>query len=376
MRFEQLRYDDLRDLCRQRGLRGLSGSRTELLDRLIADSDPVRETQERDAMAGESGNVLLLEQDAADDKAVREALAAPVEVPNFAKPLHNHISTFRHCPPPPLWEGAAEDELFRHIREQCSQGEWIWCLAARRDVATLGNVFGVLRQKGFNVAVSLVLCGFLHILYWHQSISMALALILAHPVLCPTELADLDLEAWAGAIESIMHDVSETFKDLRVVRGQLVRKPVVKKTGAVLADRNPCCWNRSSVVDVGMFAADLRAGAVTDSCKELAEMFLEGRFDYGKGLRLLQSKKNRYYTGLEKSYISVHFLRCMRVAVGVPAPPGPSDFRILLKMGGGVRRWGWSDQQAAEAIRVILTHAPSSDYQMDDLACLMCLAGH
>ncbi|CAK0887659.1 unnamed protein product [Prorocentrum cordatum] len=374
LRLEQVWFDDLRELCRQRGLT-VRGTRAELVERLDSHGEPFRESWERGAMTSESGNVLLLEWGAVDDVAVQEALASTVDVPCFAQPLHAYISTFPPCPPPAFWEGAVGHELYKHLREQCGQGQWIWRLTARRDVVTLQNVFPLLRQKGFSVALALVLCGFLHILYWHQSISVALALILAHPAICPTSVAQVDVEAWAEAIQAIMAQVSGAFKDLRVVRGQLVQKPAVKGTGAKLAVRNPSCWNRSSDADVKLFAADFRSGAITGSCNELASMLLEGRFDYGSALSILRGKTNTYYTGLTKSYISVHYLRCMRVAVGAPAPPCPADFKILLGMGAGVRRWGWPGEQAAEAVGVIKSHDPSSDYQMDDLACFMCMSG-
>ena len=329
---------------------------------------------------------------AAENEAnVRAAMQSAVSLPPFALPMLHAVrqasqAMLRNLPLPPSLGG--DHEVLRHVCDVDKQGELVWCLPARSDVRTFAGAKHVLEQKGFGAVQQLVLLGFVHILYHVDSTCFALAMMLCHPALCPCPPEAL-LEratAWADALEGVWAIIEEFFKNKRVVRGLLVEKPTLRGVNALLPDRNPSNWNRSSKTDWRMLVADLRCGCWLQACVSLAEAFQGPTMSYESCLRALRvaevtcagvRTKLSYYNGKPTSYISIHFLRCYSVATDVRCADDADTWKSLCHMGGGVERYRYSYEQARIALDgVTASLAPPARYHLDDLACLMCLAQH
>ena len=123
------------------------------------------------------------------------------------------------------------------------------------------------------MALRLVICGFLHILYWDHAVAYALSLIIKHPSLCPCDVSSLDVVAWCIALKWVGAKVEEKFQNLRVHKGKLLLKPRKRNSGAVVATRNPSCWNRKSDTDWRLLLADLGANRWLPFLHEVCRSF-------------------------------------------------------------------------------------------------------
>ena len=368
----------------------MAGRKGDLVKRIEPHQEILRGAWEREAMASCDCDAYVAP--AAENEAnVRAAMQSAVSLPPFALPMLRAVrqasqAMLRNLPLPPSLGG--DHEVLRHVCDVDKQGELVWCLPARSDVRTFAGAKHVLEQKGFGAVQQLVLLGFVHILYHVDSTCFALAMMLCHPALCPCPPEAL-LEratAWADALEGVWAIIEEFFKNKRVVRGLLVEKPTLRGVNALLPDRNPSNWNRSSKTDWRMLVADLRCGCWLQACVSLAEAFQGPTMSYEFCLRALRvaevtcagvRTKLSYYNGKPTSYISIHFLRCYSVATDVRCADDADTWKSLCHMGGGVERYRYSYEQARIALDgVTASLAPPARYHLDDLACLMCLAQH
>ena len=232
----------------------------------------------------------------------------------------------------------------------------------------------LLSRKGFSMPLRLVICGFLHILYWDHAVAYALTLILGHSSLCPCDVASLDVGAWCIALKWVGAKVEEKFHNLRVHKSKLILKPSKPNSGAVFATRNPSCWNRKSDTDWRLLLADLGANRWLPFCMKLAEDLSNRAFSYKDQLDELLRYKGLYYTGKHDAYISIHFMRCMSLATNERCDDLDSDWSILKNMGSGVRHFKYGATRARELLEAIRAAPGAGSVHMDDLACFMCLS--
>ena len=369
----------------------IRGAKSELLQRILPRQEQLRSLWEMERMADCDGDAYVTPA-VKNEAAILLAMQATVQMPAFVVPLQHAVrqvsaAILTNLPEPP--QPDSEHAVLRHLQHVDGQGELIWCLSARRDIRTFAGALTVLARKGFDVVLQLVFLGFAHMLYHEESIPCALALMLCHPDICPCACEEYfdHVQVWADALESIWPCVEDVFKNKRILRCTLIEKPQQRGVNALLPDRNPCNWNRSSKTDWQMLVRDLRSGCWLRACIALVAEFAGGSMSYDKCLQTLRSckvdnadgtvSKLSYYKGRAQHYNSIHFLRCVSVTLKVRCKNDIAVWKVLCHMGGGVERYKYSYEQAHEALQYILERVPAeAEYYLDDLACLMCLAPH
>ena len=201
-----------------------------------------------------------------------DATFEPASLPDDVVPIHDFLISFRKVQRPPvLPEEHRAHHLLAHIKDVCPLGQHIWKLTARWDITTMTGAMCLLSNKRFGMAQCLLICGFLHILYWDHAVAYALSLIIKHPSLCPCDVASLDVDAWCIALKWVGAKVEEKFQNLRVHKGKLILKPRKQKSGAVMATRNLSCWNRKSDTDWSLLLDQLDSNRWLPFCLTLAE---------------------------------------------------------------------------------------------------------
>ena len=83
-------------------------------------------------------------------------------------------------------QSAAQQVVLSQLNAKDDLGQNILSLEHRLDCRVLRECFSLLSMKGYCLGVSIWLVGYLHLLYWGQSVSYMLGLMLCSPLLLPT----------------------------------------------------------------------------------------------------------------------------------------------------------------------------------------------
>ena len=249
--------------------------------------------------------------------------------------------------------------------------EKIHALACRRDICLFKATWCVLRDKAFSDRSCIFLLGFLHVPYWLHCTGMMLALFLMHPVITEKNIWNPNMnDAVCQALKTVASQVFAFFKDLYIVKGELV-----SCVSSLRADRNPCNWNRRSSDDFDLMLADCKTGNWQKASDQLAQLLNRNvTFSYKAAQEILLKYDLTYYTGKLYSYQSVHFERNISWSSGKRCANLDSDWYVLCRMGNGVAKYGLDAHQARGMVQDIRRHTASSNYFFDDLCVLLCLA--
>ena len=380
-------FEHLRVLCAQRGLAQHGGMKA-LYNRLRQHQSEGRRMQSNDADASQRlpRQVIAITVDVTDTE------VEDVPIPNWVLPMFHRLTAAASASKPPevmisdvlLSSLSAEaQKLFKDFAHPDEQGDQIWGLAPRTDARIFRAAYTVLLQEGFSNALAFFILGFLHILYWPQAISMALSHLLADPIVVPCDIQLLCtegpvLDEFCGALARAWTCLASFFEPLRIYLLKLVPKNTPRRGRLLVPTRNPCNWNRKSSKDWHMLLNDALHLRWGNACRKLSlhvsgSTTLDGTFTYSYALQVFKSGKLEYYTGLPRSYNSIHFLRLISFATDRRIANTIRDWRTLQSMGGGVERWAleYSDVTAAlETARVLQT---GDAYGLDDLCVYLCL---
>ena len=384
---KDLPFEHLRVLCAQRGLVH-HGSMQELYNRLRQHQSEGRRMQCNDADASERlrSQVIAIEAD------VAETEVEDVPMPNWVLPMFHRIMAAATASKPPKVEvsdmllssmSAEAQKLFRDFAHSDEQGDQIWGLAPRTDARIFRAAYTVLLQAGFSNALAFFILGFLHILYWPQAISMALAHLLADPIIVPCDIRLLCtrgplLDEFCAALARAWTCLASFFEPLRIYHLKLVPRKTPRRRRLLVPTRNPCNWNRRSSKDWHMLLNDALQLRWGNACRKLSlhvsgSTTLDGTFTYAYALQVFKIEKLEYYTGLPRSYNSIHFLRLISFATGRRIANTTRDWRTLQSMGGGVERWALQYSEVTAALETARILQTGDAYGLDDLCVYLCL---
>ena len=314
----------------------------------------------------------------------RDLVEMEVKMPHFADIFHRHLQrqnvilerTVPTCPQSP------QEGPLQHLNK-LEQGQPIWALLLRRDVATLVTLFQVLQEKGLNRLTALLIVALSHVLYHAQTISYFASLLLAHPDLLSVSVADFNLRTAAAhrfltAVEQSVEDTLDFFSTLRVARGVLVKagEERVKefcKTHQIkllMPTRNPSKWNTLAARSLADVVKDIEQGSLPkclDAFLSLTELC------YREAMDILRAGNMKYYHGKNGSYESIHFVRVLGQVLKLQCQDSADCWRRLCLMGNGVKRHNLDHAGAIKLRDQIQKFTRHPAYHLDDLACYLCL---
>ena len=351
------------------------GARDEVLDRLKAHQRQVTEPVE------EPESVV----DHVDHGPVpRELLEMEIKMPHFAEIFHRHLQsqnvilqrTVPTCPKPP------QRGPLQHLNK-LEQGQPIWALLLRRDVATLVTLFQVLQEKGLNRLTALLIVALSHVLYHGQGIDYLASLLLAHPDLLSVSVADFNIRTAAAlrflkAVEQSVDATLEFFSTLRMARGVLVKagedrvKEICKthQIKLLMPCRNPSKWNSLAARSLADVVKDIEQGSLP-KCSNA--FFSLTELCYKEAVDILRAGNMKYYNGRTGSYESVHFVRILGQVLKLQCQDSADCWQQLCLMGDGVKRHDLDHAGAIKLRNQIQKFTRHPAYHLDDLACYLCL---
>ena len=372
--YSQISLTTLRHLCKRLAI-PCYGARDEVLDRLKAHQRQVTGPHEDPESAAEHVD---------HGPVPRELVEMEVKMPHFADIFHRHLQsqnvilerTVPTCSKPP------QRGPLQHLNKQ-EQGQPIWALLLRRDVATLVTLFQVLQEKGLNRLTALLIVALSHVLYHGQSIAYFASLLLAHPDLLSVSVADFNLRTAAArrfltAVEQSVDATLEFFSTLRMARGALVKagEERVKefcKTHQIkllMPCRNPSKWNSLASRSLADVVKDIEQGSLP---KCLDAFFSLTELCYKEALDILRAGNMKYYNGRNGSYESIHFVRILGQVLKLQCQDSAACWRRLCLMGDGVKRHNLDHAGAIKLRDQIQKFTRHPAYHLDDLACYLCL---